>query len=52
MKSKAIDTTEFYYPQTGKWYRYTDNRDDAGQLISRKCDEIIAPDSVSRDKEG
>lgn len=29
----------FYYPQTDKWYRFIDSRDENGKLLSRVCQE-------------
>ena len=38
-RKETITTREFYYPQTGKWYRYIDKRIN-GNLLSRVCQEI------------
>ncbi|KKM93998.1 hypothetical protein LCGC14_1202810 [marine sediment metagenome] len=37
---KKISVREFYYPRTGKWYRFTDTRINGG-LLSRVCIEIV-----------
>ena len=29
----------FYYSHTGKWYRFTDERDKNGLLLSRVCEK-------------
>jgi len=29
----------FYYPHDGKWYRFIDERNAAGELTSRVCEQ-------------